>query len=571
MLIPNFPEFASARPALASDITPKVAPGVSNFPDLLGASMPGAANESSELPVAETEVVEGGPFLAKLPGAFDMGLSGKAVPASGITVPQMKKNENEQIAALLLDSQMLDAEKPFKLRVNLPSSAARTPDTTEEISGSIETDTIKSGLMDQPAKVDVSQPMSIVEAGSFLADSDTTRPSGPEGDQVLARSGGESEGRAKPSPVEAKGPLDRTDQPQIRDPETPTFAQRSVVTRDGSRSADQTGPLGPKAPFESGTSEHFETVRADQLTQLPTQPLESLVRTDIRTPMRLGSGLEAQSFETNASASRAAIAAPSTQSDANLPGRTSTTSLTQDAPSIDTETVRSHDISKEQRTTSDKAPDTQSLPVSQNPAVSVEQTAGPSAGASAANTSATSIQASSVQTSASNAAVSEARTDLRAPAQLESAIEQFTETREAARSNRPELTLRHQEFGAVNVRLEALGNDLRATLSARDPGFVPAIQTALADRAVAASNEASFGQSPRGNEQGGTNTGSSSGSAGQGWNSDARYGSSTGSGQGGSQPYSEHIETHDEDAAKRAHAEAGDREAGSAGEADLFA
>ncbi|MCU0946682.1 MAG: hypothetical protein MUF47_00305 [Porphyrobacter sp.] len=65
---------------------------------------------------------------------------------------------------------------------------------------------------------------------------------------------------------------------------------------------------------------------------------------------------------------------------------------------------------------------------------------------------------------------------------FDSAAEQLATYREAARSARPELTLRHGEFGAVHVRLEASASagDWRAILSSRDPAFVPAVQTALA-------------------------------------------------------------------------------------------
>lgn len=138
---------------------------------------------------------------------------------------------------------------------------------------------------------------------------------------------------------------------------------------------------------------------------------------------------------------------------------------------------------------------------------------------------------------------------LRATPQLESAIEQLAETRSAAQANKPELTVRHQEFGAITMRLETTAGDLRATLSARDPGFVPAIQAALAERSIAASSDASTnnsnkggdqtgsGSDPRGNQQSGSFAGSHGQNHGQGWGFGAGYGSSTGSGQGTSQPY----------------------------------
>ncbi|MFO6430878.1 hypothetical protein ACLBKT_12420 [Erythrobacter sp. W302b] len=115
----------------------------------------------------------------------------------------------------------------------------------------------------------------------------------------------------------------------------------------------------------------------------------------------------------------------------------------------------------------------------------------------------------------------------RVPApQLESSIAQVGDLREALRSARPEMTLRHGEFGFVALRLEQSGaQDWRAVLASRDPGFVPAIQAALADRAVAAASASA-------------ETGQFLGQPGAGQNgtSDPRYGASPSGGQGGSQP-----------------------------------
>jgi hypothetical protein len=118
--------------------------------------------------------------------------------------------------------------------------------------------------------------------------------------------------------------------------------------------------------------------------------------------------------------------------------------------------------------------------------------------------------------------------------QLEQTITAVGDLREAIRAVRPEMTLRHAEFGAVSLRLEAAGaQDWRVVLASRDPGFVPAIQAALAERAVAAAAETSL--SAGAGQQGGQN--------GSG---EPRYGSSLGSGQGGSQPYSGQHPTRDE-------------------------
>ncbi|MBA3863744.1 MAG: hypothetical protein C0517_07365 [Erythrobacter sp.] len=111
----------------------------------------------------------------------------------------------------------------------------------------------------------------------------------------------------------------------------------------------------------------------------------------------------------------------------------------------------------------------------------------------------------------------------RAPApQQESTIAQVGELREALRAARPEMTLRHAEFGFVSLRVDATGAEgWRAVLASRDPGFVPAIHAALADRAIAATADSA-----------GTHN-----SAGQNGQSDQRYGPSPNGGQGSSQPY----------------------------------
>lgn len=158
----------------------------------------------------------------------------------------------------------------------------------------------------------------------------------------------------------------------------------------------------------------------------------------------------------------------------------------------------------------------------------------------------------------------------RLAAQLESTIDQLTETRSNLQASKPELTVRHQEFGAITMRLETLGNDLRATLSARDPGFVPAIQSALAERAVAVSGETASSSGQRSAEQSNSQSSNLANSNGQGWHSDGRYGSSTGSGQGTSQPYTGQTENRDEDRSSNPGrtSTTGD---GQAGDGELFA
>lgn len=116
------------------------------------------------------------------------------------------------------------------------------------------------------------------------------------------------------------------------------------------------------------------------------------------------------------------------------------------------------------------------------------------------------------------------------PAGMEAAIEQLAGLRDAARAARPEVTLRHGEFGAVSLRVEAsaaVPGEWRAVVASRDPGFVPAVQAALAERAIAAAGEAA--------SSGGLSSGANGSGSGPG---QGTYGSSPGSQQGSSQPYS---------------------------------
>lgn len=113
---------------------------------------------------------------------------------------------------------------------------------------------------------------------------------------------------------------------------------------------------------------------------------------------------------------------------------------------------------------------------------------------------------------------------------IEQTIAQADTLREALRAARPEMTVRHAEFGAVSLRLEATGSESwRAVLAARDPGFVPAIQAALAERAITAPDASNF------LSQNGT--------------SDQRYGASPNGGQGGHSPHLSQSGTRDGEAA----------------------
>ncbi len=114
--------------------------------------------------------------------------------------------------------------------------------------------------------------------------------------------------------------------------------------------------------------------------------------------------------------------------------------------------------------------------------------------------------------------------------QIESAIAQVGDIREALRAARPAMTVQHAEFGAVSIRLEPAAPDQwRAVLASRDPGFVPAIHAALETRAIAAAGDTATNFA-------GQNTGSQNG-APQNGTGDQRYGASPNGGQGSSQPY----------------------------------
>ena len=131
------------------------------------------------------------------------------------------------------------------------------------------------------------------------------------------------------------------------------------------------------------------------------------------------------------------------------------------------------------------------------------------------------------------------RAEPRAPAvNQESAIAAVGEIREALRAARPEMTLRHADFGFVSLRVESTGAEgWRAVLASRDPGFVPAIQTALAERAVAAASDTAS-----------TNTG-------QNGTSDQRYGASPNGGQGSSQPYLGHSHSREQGGSAHPHSQ----------------
>ncbi len=194
--------------------------------------------------------------------------------------------------------------------------------------------------------------------------------------------------------------------------------------------------------------------------------------------------------------------------------------------------------------------------VLQPPQAGTSSATSPSAAAQSASSQAPQV-ASTPATPTSSPVLqnmTDVRSDIRPGQTVASTIEQMADLREAGRAARPELTMRHHEFGAINMRIETAGTDLRATLASRDPGFVPAVQAALAERAVSGSSESGSTQSNSGrnSDQSGAQNGAATGnSSGSGGFSEGRYGSSTGSGQGSSQPYREQSGSNEEQRATK--------------------
>jgi len=106
-------------------------------------------------------------------------------------------------------------------------------------------------------------------------------------------------------------------------------------------------------------------------------------------------------------------------------------------------------------------------------------------------------------------------------ADLNQVIDRLVEARQAARSDSAQLTVAHDQFGRVSMKLEAMaGGALAVTLGNADPEFAPAVHAALAERpaqdqrpvAVAGSDASRADtQNPRGDT--GANGGANGGGA----------------------------------------------------------
>lgn len=82
-----------------------------------------------------------------------------------------------------------------------------------------------------------------------------------------------------------------------------------------------------------------------------------------------------------------------------------------------------------------------------------------------------------------------APSDMMRADRIEAMIDQLTHQREGARALRGSMTVTHAEFGAIAIRIEGQGSDLRAHLSNRDPAFAPAVHHALETRAAASAGD----------------------------------------------------------------------------------
>ena len=88
------------------------------------------------------------------------------------------------------------------------------------------------------------------------------------------------------------------------------------------------------------------------------------------------------------------------------------------------------------------------------------------------------------------------------PQMFETLVDRLVEAREAARPARAEMSMAHDDFGRVTLRMEAGRMEtgaaqagLRVALSSPDPDFAPIAQAALADRSAADGDRAAADQS----------------------------------------------------------------------------
>ncbi|MEP0189717.1 MAG: hypothetical protein ABJP70_01425 [Erythrobacter sp.] len=341
-------------------------------------------------------------------------------------------------------------------------------------------------------------------------------------------------------------------------PETPAIATNTAIVQNFGKASSEQGTV-PKQPATLPASHQAEkplskpssleipdTAQLDPATH--AVPIEGRVETKLRqapqpvahqlpvSPVVINAQLRPAQSRDGQMQVHSAPALP-TQQVVHVPQPVSTEATTQE---LVAKAMAETEATVPPRGEGERASETQQLFQATSKSTLSQFTAASSAVA-------TNPQPTPAQPVPNSAVISEAR-----PVDdIGATIDRLIESRETARAQRPELTVRHSEFGAVHMRLEAAGGDLRATLANRDPGFVPAVQAALAERAVAPTSEAAMTGQRSPDQQNGTNNGSQNPSnTGAQSDFEQRYGSSTGSDQGSSKPYLEQNSVEEDDSAQ---------------------
>lgn|GEM_PF-1251111 len=606
-MIPTLSNLTAAPSAPKSDIAPQELVTTANFGSTLGQFSAGEAKAKRAFPDAALESVQDVSARAVIDAAAGVSGSamalalqsegGKQLPESGIVLPPVLQGDagvpgdgaGAQIAEAIpaaaatgiqpvdagadrggssrssVQSRLTPPALPFEGAVATPKGIAQTPD---EVS-----DQTRAPLAEWAAKTAAQSELAtpqdrlkpIAEPAAVRLDPLQSAATSGQGEGAALKLGeervaGDPLTSRTSSRLEAVSEVPVTKRPFPHDTDA-----HAKLPKSESGSAAITGTAArsnaPQNTAQNGTPRPDEGVQASTLKPNGEAKTDGAAKPEGAKPV---SGLSDRGEAEPATVLERAIARYSSHSasSAEKPKHTaqpvqpsaSPKPGTNLAPNVATQIDSEIDTSELDRA-NDPRPALPGLasrsPVAQQIQAASADTAGSHASASAAQVA----QAAPSLQAGPQPAAPDANGTARLAAQIESTIEQLTDARSNAQANRPEMTVRHQEFGAITMRLEALGNDLRATLSARDPGFVPAIQNALAERAVAANGETSTSNGQRGSEQSGSGSSSQSNSQGgnlaqsqgQGWHSDSRYGSSTGSGQGTSQPYSGQTEGQDED------------------------
>lgn len=625
-MIASIPDFTATPVAPKSGIANRELVGIANFPNILSGL--GSGSQGSGLPAGEAKEVSGDrptlPAEGLVPGISASGTEalpllqstpiepGNLLPASGTRLPIGSRNAaiggetgrpsaNSDLPQSVVSSAQAESLAPHTAQSNAAQSnpisdAALNPSgkagqnqaiaprvdgagsPTAALTNAVSTP--PTGQTERPAPKNA-EPMRTVKLGQGMAGADAARDfkAPPENVLTASRSGAADQ---EPDTNITRAQLPDQDRPRAIAPNQRAFTDAKNTDGQNTR-AEFAGQPGVAASGPTSGAQSGQTP-----AQTPAQPpvptnQQAQAGAQVQAPK---AALDLLKADNGAQAKRMVAAgqnlAPVTPSGVDAtPSRANGLVLEK--------RVAEADWSATQRLTP-TAPATNpvqtsqadlEMPATSSSAQSMSQAGSPAQLSAQAQAIAPTGQA---QPSASGiGALGDASNAQRLSAQLENTIEQLTETRSIAQANRPEFTLRHQEFGAITMRMDAMGGDLRATLFSRDPGFVPAIQSALAERSVAATSETAGTNAQRGQDQsasqGGSQSGSQSqsqnnafaGSAGHGWHSEGRYGSSTGSGQGTSQPYSGQTDGADDETGSEALASVLNSGLGKNGEGERFA